>query len=321
VRNRWTGRAERALLAAALLPILALPSSCVVDHHARGAAPVGTAVPWTLERCRAAEDDRDADGVDDECELALARAFAPELVVDPRDCSWDGAARPPRLGAGYVFAVETTRDARAIRIAFLPAYYRDCGWQGLPCITRGRGCSAHDGDSEIIVVEAHYDSAAVRWVTDAIFLSAHCFGRSAGRCRWYSGASLPHFTWTRGIQRAAPRIWVARGKHANYPSSRECDTGHWYYDSCDGNSVAYRFPIQSSSQNIGSRRRPLPRRDAAVPEGCINAAQLPLRSSAIELGTHECFWDRVMPFRGWQHNRGADASTSYSRVLGFAAGF
>jgi hypothetical protein len=283
-------------------------------------APVGVATSWTAARCLAAEHDRDADAVDDECELALARALAPELVVDPRDCSWDAAARPPRLAGGYLFAAQTAPDGQAIRIAYLPAYYRDCGWQGLPCLTRGRHCGGHDGDSEIVVVETAYDSVAARWMTRAIFLSAHCFGRSDGRCRWYTGADLRYFAWVRGIRRGAPRVWVARGKHAKYPSPRECDSGHWYYDSCDGNAVAYRFPVLSSAQNIGSRRRPLPR-DVSGPAGCVATEQLLLRSSRVASGARECFWDPPTPFRGWQHQASGEAPTAYSRVLRFAAGF
>ena len=40
---------------------------------------------WTIERCAAPGTDADADGLDDACELALAVAFAPELLADARD--------------------------------------------------------------------------------------------------------------------------------------------------------------------------------------------------------------------------------------------
>ncbi|MFN2564549.1 MAG: hypothetical protein ABR499_05995 [Gemmatimonadaceae bacterium] len=285
------------------------------------AAAVGVTLPWTADACRAKARDRDADGVDDDCELALAQAFAPELIVDPSDCLWDNGVRPSRLGGGYLFAAESTPDDRGIRIAYLPAYYRDCGWQGVACATRGRRCSAHDGDSEVVVVEARYDHAIARWITEAVFLSAHCFGRSNGRCRWYEGDMLPRLAWAGGILRAAPRVWVAKGKHGNYPSRAACDTGHWYYDSCDANSVAYRFPISSNAQNIGSRRRPLPESDGRIPAGCIAADRLLWRASAVDGRAHECFWNPGAPFRGWQSTALGPAPTPYARVLEYAAQF
>jgi hypothetical protein len=193
----------------------------------------------------------------------------------------------------------------------LPAYYLDCGWDGLPCVTRGRPCSAHPGDSELIVVEVRHDGATRRWVAQGVFLSAHCFGRSAGRCRWYDGDELAGFTWRLGVRRGAPRVWVAKGKHAHYPSARECDTGHWYYDSCDGNDVVYRFPITSSVQNIGSRRRPLP--GTGTTAGCVAGA-------GARTGTIECFWDPSRRFEGWQRARLGAGATSYARVLA-AVGF
>ena len=277
-------------------------------------------MPWAPDRCHAPRHDRDVDGVDDGCELALAQAFAPELVVDPRDCSWDRSAQPARLGGAYVFVAQGAADRDAIRIAYMPAYYRDCGWDGLPCVARGPDCAAHAGDSELIVVDARYRSPG-RWVADAVFLSAHCFGRSDGRCRWYRGGELRRFGWSGGVRLGAPRVWVARGKHANYPSASACDAGHWYYDSCDGNSIAYRFPVLSSVQNVGSRRMPLPQGDAYDPAGCLRADVLPLASAGADPGTRECFWDPAAPFRGWQRVHTGQAPTPYAVVLHHATQF
>ncbi len=284
----------------------------------------GLALTWTAERCRSGASDGDDDGVGDDCELAIARAFAPELIVDPRDCLWDSGARPARLRGGYFFAVGPAvghDDVDVLRIAYLPAYYRDCGWTGIVCVTRARGCSEHDGDSEIVVVDARYDATARRWLTDGVFLSAHCFGRSGGRCRWYRHADLARFAWADGRHRAAPRVWVARGKHGNYPSARECDSGHWGYDSCDDNAVSYRFPVLSNAQNVGSRRRPLPERVAALPAGCVSGDRLPLPAAGVDGSAAECFWEPATPFRGWQRTRVGTSPTSYARVLAHAAGF
>lgn len=293
-------------------------ASCVVERPNVAAPAIGVATTWTSDACRTPRSDHDVDGIDDGCEVALAQAFAPELIVDRLDCSWVDSVQPQRLGGGYLFAVQDAPDGRAMRIAYLPAYFRDCGWEGLPCVTRGDGCSAHPGDSEIIVVQMRYDPGTRRWAADAIFLSAHCLGRSAGRCRWYAGDQLRHFTWVAGARRGAPRIWVAKGKHANYPSARECDSGHWYYDSCSGNADAYRFPIRSSAQNLGSRRHPLPERDTAP--GCLAAERLPLSSVGTDRGRVECFWDQRAPFRGWQPAQG-DGATAYAIVVRAAAEF
>jgi hypothetical protein len=300
-------RLRRHSASALILPLVAGVTSCVFGREPQLAPSVGVAAGWTIDSCAAAAVDRDRDGLDDVCELDLARAFAPMLVVDGRDCSWNGS----RLAGGYFYAVQKGSDAGAIRIAYLPAYFRDCGWSGLACTTRRRGCSAHAGDSELIAVEARGDEVTDRWRADAIFMSAHCFGRSAGRCRWYAGDQLRHLAWA-GTARGAPRVWVAKGKHGNYPSARECDSGHWYYDSCDDNDVAFRFPIVTSAQNIGSRVRPF--RDGGLPRGCVAAEELPVPDSRADAGTRECFWDAAVRFRGWQ--RGShQGATSYARVL------
>jgi hypothetical protein len=291
--------------------------SCVTGKNVGRVPTVGLPLQWSVERCGSPSVDRDEDGIDDECELALARAFAPELVVDRSDCSWNGDWEPPRLEGGYLFAAQRSPSGRGVRLAYLPAYYRDCGWSGLACATRRRGCSAHAGDSELIVVQVQPDPRARRWFADAIFLSAHCFGRSGGRCRWYDGDDLLHFQWVDNVRGGAPRVWVAKGKHANYPSRAECDTGHWYYDSCDRNDAAYRFPITSIHQNIGSRRRPLPAGDAA---GCINAPSPPPRSLSVDHRALECLWGSTTGFSGWQRTRRGYGATPYGRVLA-AAGF
>jgi hypothetical protein len=316
--GRWRG-AKRLGLAATL--VATGLAACVLERTPPSPTRLGVASGWTPTLCRAAVRDRDADGLDDECELSLAHAFAPELRVDPRDCIWTADARGNRLDGGYLFAVEAGLAGERLRIAYLPAYVRDCGWHGPPCVTRARGCSAHDGDSELIVVAARYDSSTDRWLAEAVFLSAHCFGRSAGRCRWYEREELRRFAWAGDSHRGAPRVWVARGKHGNYPSPEACDSGHWAYDSCDGNSVTYRFPVSSAAQNIGSRRHPLPPAGEEAHAGCIEASAVVRRVSAVAAGTRECFWDPALPFRGWQRSGRGQPPTPYARVLEVAAGF
>lgn len=297
--------------------LLAFLSAMAVRVHAAQLAQprAGPSASWSVAGCAAVETDEDRDGLDDRCEMALAHAFAPELIVDAGECLWRSEAPAPRLAGGYLFAAERTPRGGGVRIAYLPAYYRDCGWTGVACVLRGGSCSAHAGDSELVVIDLVADAATARWRTVGVFLSAHCLGRSDGRCRWYRDEALRAFTWVGDVPGGAPRVWVARGKHAHYPSRRACDQGHWFYDSCDGNRVTYRFPVLSTRQNIGSRERPLPG------DGCVAAEALPLGPSGADLNSRECLWDAAAPFWGWQADRAGTAPTSYGRHLAMIAGF
>jgi hypothetical protein len=257
-----------------------------------------------VSECATVQRDQDDDGLDDRCELSLARAFAPELVVDRRDCLWAEDSLGGRLAGGYFFAVG--RMPGGVRVAYLPAYFRDCGWSGRVCVLRPGNCGAHAGDSEMILVDAA-PSAEGAWRVTGIFLSAHCFGRSDGRCRWYRGRELESFEMAESGS-VTPRIWVARGKHANYPSRDACDSGHWFYDSCDGNASALRFPIRSDAQNIGSASRP------AHGDACVATAQLPLGALGASRDGRECFRDPGRPFTGWQSPANGTASP-YARYL------
>ena len=255
-----------------------------------------------MSRCGDTGADADQDGLADACELAIAHAFAPLLRVHPGDCAVIAGAST--LQAGFLFVAQPV--AAGVRVAYLPAYARDCGWSGAVCWLRGRGCGGHAGDSELIVVDVA-PTAAGEWRPVGVFLSAHCFGGADGRCRWYRGASLAQLAWD---STGAPVVWVARGKHANYPSAGSCDRGHWGFDSCDGNTETIRFPIQTMTQNLGSRAVPGPTAD-----GCLSAAQFPPGSPWRAPQGRECFWDAAQPFRGWQVRHDGAAPSAYGVVL------
>jgi hypothetical protein len=295
---------------------VALVGLAACAHAPPDLAAPELATAWTSPQCVQASADADGDGLDDACELALAAAFAPELVVDARDCLWREVVEPAGLAGGYFFAAQPTLGEGTIRIAYLPAYYRDCGWTGMACTFRGADCSAHAGDSELIVLDVAPDLATGSWRTVGVFLSAHCFGRSDGRCRWFRGAELRAFAWVDDVAGGAPRVWVARGKHANYPSRAACDSGHWYSDTCDQNRVAVRFPVRSTEQNLGSRLRP-----RAAGLGCVAAEGLPLAGEGAHAGARECFWDSAAPFWGWQAERTGTPPTPYAHYLTVIAGF
>jgi hypothetical protein len=270
------------------------------------AMPAQTA-PASLA-CAAATADQDHDGLSDACELAFAQDFAPLLVVRSGGCNWDDSASPARPGGGYLFAAQPV-DSNTIRIAFLPAYYRDCGWHGSKCWLPGVDCAPHVGDSEFIVVEVRRH--ATQWVTNAVFLSAHCFGKHGQACRWYGGDELARFDWIGGAG-TAPVIWVAEGRQANYPSKQACDAGIHHIDTCDHNSVRIRYPVVSNAQNIGSLS--FPAHDA----GCIKARAV-WPSVHETIGTAECFWAANALFAGWQADRAG--VTPYYKYLAEIAGF
>lgn len=271
----------------------------VVGVAFAAAAPVTAQQSPALLECTVdASGDDDRDGLSDDCEYALARTFAPILAVRSGGCNWDAAASRP--GGGYLYIVQpVSKERDLVRLGFMPAYFHDCGWRGAKCWLPTVDCSSHVGDSEIIVVEVQPESPT-HWRATGLFLSAHCFGRSGGSCRWYRARELEAFDWLD----SAPVVWVSEGRNANYPSWQSCDSGHYSLDTCDHHDVMVRFPI-GRARNLGSAAVP------AFPEGCISGAEI--GNQAVGPAAIECFFDADMPFRGWQGNgRGA---TSYARYL------
>lgn len=259
-----------------------------------------------LPACEAGGPDADADGLPDACEHVLATTFAPVLVVSASACNVVDGPDGPRLGGGYLFVVHPRGDGA--RVGFLPAYHQDCGWTGPKCRIPGVSCAPHAGDSEFIAIDLRRDGE--RWRPEAVFLSAHCFGRSTASCRWYDGRELAAFEWHDGPDASGPVVWVADGKNGNYPSRAACDRGHTFMDTCGPERVRYRYPI-APERNIGSRSRPLPR-DGAEP-GCVGAEQVDPTHEWSRPGTAECFWQPDARFHGWQG--AADGVTPYERYL------
>lgn len=305
-----------ALLAAGCAPCAATPSD-TPPPGSRAAPPggVGAEVGWTEERCVASAApsgstrglfaDADLDGLADGCEMALAYAFAPLLVVDPDECGWNAERR--MLDGGWLWAVGRARGDGPVRVAYLPAYVDDCGWSLPACAVLPRTCRPHAGDSEAIVVELRPLSGG-RWRTARVFLSAHCHGRSDGRCRWFEGAELERFRRVDGRVGGAPVVWVASGKHANYPSPGACDAGHWGFDACDRNTASFHYPIDPL-RNLGSHERPTPALDT---QRCVPAFAVGLDGVVDDPNASECPWDDDR-FRGWRG--GGEGATGYAVYL------
>ena len=261
----------------------------------------------TDDPCMVAHMDSDGDGLTDTCEAWLAQQFAPVFVASSRACNWD--AELQRLEGGYLVGVGPADEGGGVVVAYLPAYRTDCGWSGVKCALRPLGgCDGHVGDSEFVAVVSERAGDG-SWQPVRVFLSAHCFGASDGRCRWYDPDDL---AW----EGTSPVVWVAEGKNANYPSRRTCDSGHWFFDTCEANDVRFRFPVIEGSQNIGSATRPFPALDQT--DGCVRGGQL--LQPIDPPGVRECVWSSEA-FRGWTGEEGIDGSTSYVRYLRTIGGF
>lgn len=288
----------------ALVGIVGL-GGCIAAAGPRPADPVeipGVVLGWSAGACAAALLDVDRDGLDDGCEFALAVAFAPLLVVEKGGCGWDAAATQPR--GGYAFAAQPTPDG-TIRLAYLPAYAEDCGWDAPLCFMLAGACEGHAGDSELIAIDVASPGGS-HWRTRAIFLSAHCFADRA--CRWFDAAELWRFAWLDDRIGGAPVIWVASGSNANYTSEAACSRGHYRLDSCRGRRVGVRFPIVSQAQNLGSRAVPFMGRS---PTGCVTMAELGWTVGGSE---RECFW-MDSPFRGFSGSEAGEPPTAYNQYL------
>jgi len=151
----------------------------------RGPAAEGLLVPgWNPFRCFDAPArskwDPDGDTMDNACEDALAAAFAPGLWV-AGDCNYDPGVG--RQGGEYYYGVQPYAPLQArVRLVYLPAYYWDCGSPTEGGQPLGDG---HDGDSEFFIVDVQFNDTTRHWVTQQIFLSAHCGTPTSQRCMWY----------------------------------------------------------------------------------------------------------------------------------------
>lgn len=222
--------------------------------------------------------DHDQDYLADHCETELAKGFAPTLKFDPGDneCS----RGEPWYGAKYFL------NGR-VRLAYLPAYYEDCGWTEL-----GPYTSSHHGDNEYIMVEVEYDAVKQRWVMRHMFLSAH-WGHSAGdQSEWVRAADSQWGFKPLGY----PVVWVSKWKHGNFKSKFTCET---LQDDCSSFSTLLRFPILPN-RNVGSR---------TINPSCV---QSEIRSP--ESTRAECFFI-AREFRGWYSGSEGGSAGKYSDYL------
>lgn len=237
--------------------------------------------------------DADQDWLDDQCEYELAKAFAPAVGMSPSDGCPGGE---PYWAAKY-FPNTQYGTGEFVRIAYMPGYYADCRSGG------------HKGDSEFIMVGIHHNPSTRHWEVKEMYFSAHAviiehfwevykiFGNSSeyitnpNQLEYPSGRSLSY-----------PRVWVARGKHANYKSQSACNSGSVFnYDDCSNNVPAGRLRIYRH-RNAGSRY-------VNFLSGCV-ASQNPLY---YQNGRRECYYNSEK-FKGWQVS-GESGVTPYASFL------
>ena len=277
-----------------------------------GGAPAGLSIAGiTPEMCANVTSyaDTDLDMMNDTCEETLATSFAPLMKqVDATTFAYD--FYNGRMGGEYYHAVYslycgTHPCASSIRIAYLPAYYRDVGAYN----TVAHGFDwGHPGDSEFMIVDLIYDAG--RWKTNGVFLSAHCGSfltipwvgtlpfPSDPYCRWYSFDDMEYVD---GVSRGAPVVYVADGTNANYRSLGECDGGTYALDTCHANRLV-RFPV-SLDFNVGS---------SIVNPGSVAARR---NTTLADPNRRECLWCQTTPFGGWQNDAAIADATPYGVIL------
>jgi len=220
--------------------------------------------------------DTDQDGLSDFCEYNLAAAFAPELWY----ASNDDIGREPHWVAAPVPGGEV------FRIAYLISYYVDNGTTSGVCNNPYGNvkCRGHYGDSEWIALDVGYNEGTRHWVLRTARYSVHesVLTYTQGAGEYPPGLTYPSHPG------AYPRSWVSFGKHANYGSQAECDSGGGAnMDDCSLANSAARVSA-GGNLNLGSRGTHTPAQDCMVSSNPVLA----------EYGYIECYWTN-RNFAGW----------------------
>lgn len=258
--------------------------------------------------------DIDYDGMNDYCERMLAEHFRPQLIYHPFDCNM---GMEPYWAAKYFENVASNPGSnhRVARVAYLFSYYLDCGapsGYGVACTIQGLFgtaftlggvlpawaigplpvtdedlCDGHWGDSEFVILDIEYNEDTEHWFTASAFFSAHWMteGDKSRRVTWQGGLQFPDKTG------GYPEVWVAHGKHANYPSRDVCEDDGQFADNCAGNYPRMR-PRYGPQYNVGSMQANL-----INPGTCVTGGEL-VQHYPENYGI-ECFWLDTPHFAGW----------------------
>ncbi len=239
--------------------------------------------------------DLDRDGVPDRLEQDLLERFAPTLLLSKAECdglpaSFAGASRSPRVLArdatmyGQAFRLPGGGARALVELHFFHLWARDCGRLG------------HDLDVEhvsAIVSAPVLDAPPTAWLAEAWYAAAHegsaCDASSVARARVIDA------------ERAGPRVFVSRGKHASYLDRGQCKWG------CGGDECGDdRVVTASRVINIGESDAPL---NGAL---WIHSDRWPMRGklqpdfdAALRARLDTSNDDHVIPLM--QHRRGPQA--------------
>jgi hypothetical protein len=253
--------------------------------------------------------DTDQDGLSDRCENDISLAFAPLMRYNQGD----------DVGREGYWAAK--RQGDMVRVIYFFGYYFDLGVVNhndyTACKLSSIGgilasCDGHHGDSEHVVLDIYYNSTTRHWILSYAALSHHSGYIQATKPKL---APYPALQWGGRIG-SAPLIWVALGKHANYPTQAACDAGNgggflvdliFSYDTCGGNNSFFTAPT-GGQRNLGSQQRQL--RNCIASENPFY--QVPPRDK-------ECFWT-ANKFYGWQLDKSTSSTghIAHLRRWGFA---
>ena len=194
--------------------------------------------------------DADSDGIDDDCEVALAEAFYPMMSISRDDRSsweresyWEVDDKPDSVCTDwherprYCTNWRKTTPPPSIFYGF--GYYDDPGYRHPPG-SKLKG--AHPGDSEFVVVflEDSDDDSSTEWTLNRMFFSAH-YRALKDQSRMTSRPEINH---------GRPVTWVAERKHANFPTRAECDGAGilLWKDSCSGSYALVHFDFVDTAK-------------------------------------------------------------------------
>lgn len=254
----------------------------------------GLWITWEAHDCYLNYSDRigwdaDQDLLDDDCEYALAKAFAPMLSISTKDACPRGE---PYWSVRYFDDRWNVGWGQFVRIGYMPAYYRDCGTT-----------YAHDGDSEFIMLRVGFNAKTRHWELVRGWLSAHSNENQLNINNNSDWVNAPDLEYPSRVPRSFPRVYVSELKHGNYKSRERCNTaGPINYDDCTWNRDVGRIKVMRS-HNIGGYDHQL-----------VNCTR---SQNAIFWDNHvlECFWGGKSDFEGWQGSTGTGGMAHRSYLM------
>src|SRR5574338_1545178 len=248
--------------------------------------------------------DIDQDALSDYCEKLIAAAFAPWMRYGNSD-EVDGE------GAWAARLSTLTTGGTGVRVVYMMNYYDDLGVEPsvhTACEIASVGgflgsCDGHKGDGEQVALDVYYKPTTKHWILDRALLSQHTNWITVQR----SGTQVfPTSVGYKDHDGAAPVVWVAWGKHANYESQAHCDgsdgSGITQFDDCTGNNLFFRAN-GNGNRNIGSRAHNI--------LNCLATSNIFFNPPYSDPRQPECMWT-ADKFWGWNLYHTGDVSDGNS---------